>query len=165
MPRFRWAGRSIVMTDPAQRVAALAAGIPADTVVLDDASAPSAQSSTATLDILQDQPGAITVSADSTGDGYLVIGDAIARDGWEAEVDGQPVRIWKADHAMAGVELSGGTHVVTLRYEAPGLRLGVATTAGALLLGVALLTIDAFISRRRRRRDDLGEDGTTSSEP
>ena len=53
---------------------------------------------------------------------------------WRAYVDGQPVKIWRANHAFQAVQVPGGTHVLKLVYEDRqfnfGLAISVATMAG-----------------------------------
>jgi hypothetical protein len=57
-------------------------------------------------------------------------------DGWTAEIDGSSADVVEVDGFMIGVEVPAGTHEVTLRYRAPGLRAGVVITvlAGALVI-------------------------------
>jgi hypothetical protein len=62
--------------------------------------------------------------------------------GWVAYVDGQPARLWRADHAFRAVRLEAGEHVVEFRYEPtwlePGLVISLASVtvvAGMLVVG------------------------------
>ena len=72
---------------------------------------------------------------EADGDGYLVVRQSFAR-GWQAEVDGVPSPVRRANGKHQAVAFSGGRHEVVLRYRPPGLRTGFAlTTFGALLWG------------------------------
>lgn len=68
--------------------------------------------------------------------------------GWRAYVDGEEAPILRANVAFMALELPAGSHVVTLEYETPNLRLGLALSAGALLAFVVI----AIVSRRRKAR-------------
>jgi hypothetical protein len=166
LPRIRWAGRGVAVADPAARVAALAAGVPADTVVLDRAADGPAAAGPADgqptagsgapgrVDVVTDDPETIIARVDADGDGFLVVADSIARDGWEASVDGRPVDVLPADHAMAAVAVPAGSHVVTFHYVAPGLRTGLTVSLGSGLLVAGLLGWPLVTRRRRSDRLD-----------
>lgn len=53
--------------------------------------------------------------------------------GWSARVDGHSARLMRADGVLTGVALPAGAHHVEMTYRAPGLRLGAAISALALL--------------------------------
>ena len=153
LPRIRWAGTSRVVPVEEQ-VADLAAGLPADTVLLDSPDAPAADGATGTVEVIADDPGRIRAEVTASGTGYLVVADALRRAGWHATVDGEPASIETADHAFGGVAVPAGTHVVELRYHAPGLRAGAVVSVAALLV-TAVLFLAPWIRRRvrvRRRR-------------
>jgi hypothetical protein len=44
---------------------------------------------------------------------------------WQAQVDAQPARLWRANHAFQALEVPAGAHRVTLRYHDTRFRLGV----------------------------------------
>ena len=52
---------------------------------------------------------------------------------WEAEVDGQPRPLWRANYAFQAVEVPAGRHRVTLTYRDLNLRAGGAVTLSTLL--------------------------------
>ncbi|HSV39671.1 MAG TPA: YfhO family protein [Nocardioidaceae bacterium] len=148
LPRIRWAGSSRVVTDPAERVALLQAGILDDQVLLESPDLPVADGSTAELDVRTDEAERIEATVTASGDGYLVVGDSIVRDGWRATVDGQVVDLVYANHAFAGVPVPAGEHQVSLTYTAPGLRTGALVSLGALAV-CGLLLLWPLLARRR----------------
>ncbi len=123
LPRIRWASRSEVV-DPDRQVARLAAGVPANTVLLDDDSTPAAGGGPATLSVRADERQSIVTDVDARSRGYLVIADSIVRAGWQATVDGTPVGLVRGNHAFAAIPVPSGRHRVEVRYHAPGLRVG-----------------------------------------
>ncbi len=149
LPRIRWASRSEVV-DPDRQVARLAAGIPANTVLLDDASTPAAGGGPANLEVRADERQSIVTDVDARSRGYLVIADSIVRAGWQATVDGKPVKLVRGNHAFAAIPVPEGPHRVEVSYHAPGLRAGVAVSGVSVLVAGGLLAVPWF----RRRRDE-----------
>lgn len=156
LPRIRWAGTSEVVTDGPTRVRRLTEGVAPGTVLLDDDPTPAASGSTARVDVRRDEAETISAEVSADGAGYLVVADSIARPGWSATVDGRPVDLVPGNHAFAAVPVPDGTHTVTLRYEAPGLRTGaVVSLLGALVMLGLLLVPRVLVRLRGRRRVDL----------
>ncbi|MGH2662612.1 MAG: YfhO family protein [Actinomycetota bacterium] len=145
LPRIRWASEVEVVTDPSERIEMLARGTPSHSVIL-NSTGPPASGQPALVRPLEDEGDVIRVAVQAEGAGYLVVADALQH-GWHAELDGHPVPLLPADHALAAVAVPGGSHVVELRYRPDGLRLGLIVSAAALLLLVAAL----LLGRRRER--------------
>ena len=137
LPRIRWASRSRVV-DIDQQVDTLRAGVPDDTVLLDDGTAPRAEGGDGSVEILDDAGERIAVATQSTKQGYLVVADSIVRPGWAATIDGHPAPLVRADHALAAVAVPAGEHRVELTYTAPGLRAGTAISAFSILVSAVL---------------------------
>ncbi len=66
--------------------------------------------------------------------------------GWRAWVDGEPVRILRANVAFRAVPVPPGKHRVEMRYRPRALTLGIAVSA---LTAVIALAAVAVIARRR----------------
>jgi len=90
----------------------------------------------------------LEVSADQTTG--LVLADELAP-GWNARVDGEPVRILPTLLALRGIVIGPGTHRVDFDYVTPGLKVGAGVSLATLLLGLVVLGWDL---RRRRRQPD-----------
>jgi len=84
--------------------------------------------------------GAIDLTcASQDADSYAVVSSTSTR-GWTVEVDGNDTPWHTADVMRRAVKLSAGAHVVSWRYEAPGLLVGVLLGAlGALVLVVLVV--------------------------
>jgi membrane protein YfhO len=139
LPRIRWAARATVIPDARKRIFALAQGVPPDIVVLSGAGPPGSER-TARLRVLQDGDDEIRVSVDASGQGYLVVADAIQH-GWVARIDGRPVAMHAADHAGMAVLVPPGRHQVVLRYEPPGWRPGLVVSGISLIVLLALVVL------------------------
>jgi membrane protein YfhO len=168
LPRVRWASRAEVVEDPGARRQLLAAGVPADTVLLDapppdgapatadrsgangtDAAA-GTDARAADVELVRDELSSQTIEVEAPEAGYVVVADAV-QIGWEATVDGQPAELLHADHAMGAVAVPPGHHVVQLRFAPSTLRPGAVITLASAVAVVALLAMPAVTSRVRRR--------------
>lgn len=145
--RIRWASDTVVETDPDRRVGLVAEpSVPVSTVLL-SAAAPPASGAPAVVDVIEDGGDQIRATVDAEGAGYLVVADVLQR-GWRAEVDGEPVELRAADHAVVAVAVPSGRHEVTLTYEMPGQRAGFAIAAASALI-LAGMALTALRHRRR----------------
>jgi hypothetical protein len=59
--------------------------------------------------------------------------------GWEATVDDQPARVWRANHAFQAVAVPAGKHHVVLTYREQWFKPGLAVSAICLLATLGLL--------------------------
>lgn len=158
LPRIRWASSTLVIADPQERAGFVAGHrYPDDTVVLGAPGEP-VDGAPATIEVVEDSGDTIRVQVGAGGAGYLVIADAI-QSGWSAQVDGEPVDLVDADHALVAVHVPPGRHDVVVRYTPEGRTLG-AWLSGASVLLVILLVLPPAWRRRNRRRQlrhaDLG---------
>jgi hypothetical protein len=81
-------------------------------------------------------PGAERYVVDADGAGLLVTRESFAR-GWRAAVDGRPAPVLRADGKHRAVPIPAGHHEVVLRYQPPGLSLGLTLTALSAALALA----------------------------
>ena len=146
-PRFRWADHTQVIADKTRRLTVLANIREPGRVVL-DSSGPAADGKPATVDVRTDGTDGSTVEVDAAGAGYLVVADA-DQTGWQAIVDGRPVDLVKADHALVAVPVPAGRHEVALRATVPGRSTGTVVSA-ASVVGLGLMLVATPLWRRRR---------------
>lgn len=91
----------------------------------------------------------VDVAVEADGEGPLLT-TIPAEEGWSVAVDGKAAELgsWLDDTFLA-LDLSAGSHSVTLRYTAPGLRPGLAL--GALALAGA--GVQVYLPRKRKKED------------
>ena len=154
LPRLRWASRAEVVPDPADRIADLTAGVPADTVVLSRPGPLPAGGSATVHPVPGGDGDEVRVHVVAGGTGYLVVADGL-QEGWHATVDGRSVPLVDADHALVAVRVPAGAHDVRLSYHPAALTAGLATS-GAAVVACAVLVLLAPLRRRRRGGPDPG---------
>ena len=76
--------------------------------------------------------------------------------GWQAMVDGQPVKSFRANGAFIGLEVPAGTHDVELYYITPGLKQGI------LLSGMGVISLTVLLIVYRKRKNG-GRNGSLSA--
>jgi len=93
---------------------------------------------------IDDQPMSLFVKVDMACRGMLVISDNFFP-GWNAELDGNAVDIWRVNTAIRGVIVPAGRHTVTMKYRPLSVYFGFVLT----LLGLA----GAIVLQRRSESD------------
>jgi TRAP-type C4-dicarboxylate transport system permease small subunit len=150
-PRIRWASQSKVVTDQSQRVSLLASGgVGANEVVLSK-SGPAASGGSASVDVTDDGNDTVSATVDAKSSGYLVIADA-DQVGWKAGVDGHSATLRDADQGVVAVNVPAGRHVVTLSYDPPRFKLGLAATGATVVILLGAVIGEWWWPRRRRRK-------------
>jgi uncharacterized membrane protein YfhO len=87
--------------------------------------------------IVRHEPERVEIDVTADRDGFLVLTD-LHYPGWEATVDGEAATIHRANHLFRAVWVDAGRHRVRFEYRPASLRMGAATSAGALVaFGVA----------------------------
>jgi hypothetical protein len=81
------------------------------------------------------------IAVDAPFAGILVLTEG-TDPGWSATLDGRPVGVLVADHALLGVTVPAGEHAVVFRYTPPGL-LPTLPLSGLALVGLLLLYLRA----------------------
>ncbi|MGL6197347.1 MAG: YfhO family protein [Lachnospiraceae bacterium] len=66
-------------------------------------------------------------------------------EGWSATVDGEDAELLKTNTMYMGLKLSQGDHVIDLKYNTPGLRVGIILSVTELVITIGI----AFFSRRK----------------
>jgi hypothetical protein len=106
--------------------------------------APAGRAGTCRLESFDNQR--VEAHCDAEQPGLAVFSEQYDK-GWSATVDGQPVRVLRANLSMRALWLEPGAHRIVMRYSPPGLRAGAVLTVVSLLSLLAL----AFAHRRNPR--------------
>jgi hypothetical protein len=150
LPRIRWAGKGVVADDVGERIRMLANGTDPRTVLLNKPG-PAGSGKTADLEIIEDAGDAVRVRVRADGEGYLVVADSI-QDGWRAYVDGRPVPIVGAEHAVGAVPVPAGDHLVSLAYRPLAWQRGILIS----VISLAVLILSAVVGIARREGSRQG---------
>jgi hypothetical protein len=148
--RAFWLTSYEVVRDTAAAVARVksAAFNPRVTVVLDKHPpfASGGVSDASRMAVLEHTPLRVAIRVDAKTAGLLVLSDTYYP-GWEADLDGRPVEILRANGVMRAVAVPTGTHTVRFRYAPRSLQLGAAVSLSSLAgaLGVALFARTATV--------------------
>lgn len=120
-------------------------------VVLEDPSITEATfAGSSTVALISERPGSLSLSVDSTSDGWLVVRDTWYP-GWIARVDGNPVPIARADYLFRAVKVPAGKHLVEFVYNPDSFTNGFwVSLAFSSLLGTSW-----FITNRKYKRNGL----------
>lgn len=92
-------------------------------------------------------PNKIEIKTNARNSSFLVLTDAFYP-GWNAYVDGNKTKIYRADFAFRGVQTPSGKHMVEFRYEPQSFYYGVFTA----IIGLIGVTVLVILSRKTTRR-------------
>ena len=94
----------------------------------------------------------IRLHVDTPADGYLVLSE-VWYPGWQAQVDGQPVPVLRADYAFRAVRLPAGQHDVEMRFDPISWKVGL-VISGITALGLIVWgSIQVLIPRPGKKRE------------
>lgn len=92
--------------------------------------------------IMDHGPNKVIVEVHAPSDGFLFLSD-LYYNGWKAFVDGENEKVYKADYVFRAVRLTEGQHTVEFVFDPPSFKLGLCTSA------VALMTLFASLGALR----------------
>lgn len=90
-----------------------------------------------------------TINNNAAGTQMLCI-PFLYSEGWQASLDGEPVNLYDINSGLCGVEIPAGTHQVTLQYNIPHEKVGIALSLGGIFIYLLWIGFGAY---RRRHRD------------
>lgn len=114
-------------------------------IVNDTDGLPAAGSDDASVILKSFSAHRVVIEARSSAPALVVVGQSLYPP-WEAEVDGQPAPLIRANHAFQAVLVDAGTHEIILQYSDRMFQLGLAVSL-TMFAGGSL-----FFCRTRRRR-------------
>lgn len=79
-------------------------------------------------------------------------------DGWKAYVDGKKVKLYRANTAFMGVEIPEGEHWIELRYQIPGLTVGLLMSGAGVICLIAIIVFPRIMGRCCRQSTEEAED-------
>jgi uncharacterized membrane protein YfhO len=96
----------------------------------------------------------LEIEVDSPAPGYLFLSDPFYP-GWQAQLDGEPAAILRADYAFRAVAVPVGRHRVTMGFRPGSWYVGLGISATTLL--ALLLVAGASLARRRQAVSNIGQ--------
>jgi hypothetical protein len=98
-------------------------------------------------------PDGMTLRVSHKGEGLLIVSEVYS-DAWRATIDGEPVDVLRADHALLGIPIGPGEHTVELRYAPGSLTIGlwISGVTGLGWIAGLVWSLMAWIRARRGRR-------------
>lgn len=85
------------------------------------------------LEITRYEEGGVEISIDVDNDGFLVMHDTFYP-GWEAQVDGASVEIYRANYTFRAIPVKAGKHNITFIYKPTNWDIGLAVSGISLLI-------------------------------
>jgi hypothetical protein len=99
---------------------------------------PSTGTGNGTASYSETSPQSAEILVHTSAAGLVLIRNVFDRN-WRATVDGRSAPVLRTDFVLQGGLVPAGTHRIELRYDDPGIRLGLAISATAWAIGLALI--------------------------
>jgi hypothetical protein len=96
----------------------------------------------------------VEIKTSSKSDSFLVLSD-VYYPGWQATIDGLPVRIFQTNYVLRGIMVPAGEHLIRFEFRPKSLYIGAGISAVSLFLLFGIFLI-------LRRRLKYGEDKDTT---
>lgn len=90
------------------------------------------------VEIKDYQPNQVVIEAFTEKPGFLVLTD-VFYPGWQAEIDGNPTKIYRVDGLFRGVYLEQGNHRIVFKYLPKSFKMGVLVSFLALFICLSLI--------------------------
>jgi hypothetical protein len=118
---------------------------PARTALLEEPLSLSSQNvdPAASAQITQFSNTLMEVQTSSVSPSFLVTSD-VYYPGWQATLDGAPIKLFRANYALRGVQVPAGNHVVRFEYTPKTFYYGAAISALSLVALAGLLSLSSF---------------------
>jgi hypothetical protein len=97
--------------------------------------------------IVRDANNSVDLDVEAAGRSLLVLSDTYFP-GWRATVDGQPVKVHRANVAFRAISVPAGRHRVQFAYRPDSVRIGGAVSAASLVVVIGLSITPVW--RRRK---------------
>ena len=94
----------------------------------------------ATVEITRYEPVRVTMEAETNQPGFLVLSD-LYYPGWEATIDGEPVRIYEGNASVRAVPIEAGAHTVEYRFRSKPLLMGALISLISLVCAASSLVL------------------------
>ncbi len=117
-----------------------------DRVPEDDARSPSAREGNSSVSCERYAPNEVQCHVSAAFPQWLVASEAWYP-GWRAEIDGDPVKLYRADHAFRAIRVPKGEHRVRMSYRPVSLMIGALVSLAAVITVLAGI----IMSRRGKR--------------
>lgn len=154
LPRALLVPRAEVIQDPAEVLQRLQRDgfDPKHQVILEGPGTPREQGSGGDMGeaiILSRSNNTVRLQVRAASYGFLLLNE-LSYPGWNAYLDGQRTRVWRANYLFRAIEVPSGEHEVEFRFEPDSLKLGLALTLPtvALLLAAAVFRLKTQQHRR-----------------
>lgn len=92
----------------------------------------------------------IELAVDFSEQGFLFLGN-VYFPGWQAFVDGEPVKIYRANYTFQAIKVESGEHRITFVYESKFYKLGKNITLFTIF--IFLLYFNLYLYYNKRRKD------------
>jgi hypothetical protein len=86
------------------------------------------------IELTQYEPNALTYETQNPSDGVAVFSEVYYPDGWQVTIDGQPVKLARADYVLRTLYVPAGHHTIQMTFDPQSIHVTETIAYGALIL-------------------------------
>ena len=121
-----------------------------EALLLEEPGSPIQPAAGASVRITEHKPHHFKADIEATGNQLLYVSEVWYPEGWSATLDGQPVKVLRANHAFRAIVVPPGRHQLAMDFTDPAFQKGrTISMASYALIGLALVA-GVLLERRRR---------------
>ncbi len=113
------------------------------------ADAPINSNNSVTVNSLNGKSNKVTAYIDAETDGWVFLSIPY-EDGWKAYIDGEEAEIVQADLGFSAVKTASGEHTLTMEYNTPLFKQGVAVSVAGVMMFIAECVF-VIVSEKKKR--------------
>jgi hypothetical protein len=97
----------------------------------------------ASIELTAYEPNSLTYQTQNPSDGVAVFSEVYYPDGWQVTIDGQPVKLARADYVLRTLYVPAGSHTIQMTFDPQSIHVTETIAYGALIL-LLLATLAAL---------------------
>jgi len=111
-----------------------------------------AKDSLASIELTAYHPEKLTYKSQNDKPGFAVFSDSYYKDGWKAQIDGKPAKIYKVDYSLRGLTIPAGTHQITFEFKPDVIKTGGQISLWSFVIFVILTLGTVFFYWRQKNK-------------
>ncbi len=97
-------------------------------------------------------PEKLTYKSQNTHDGFAVFSDSYYKNGWQATIDGQPVKIYKVDYSLRGLKIPAGEHSISFEFKPEVVKKGGQISLWSYIIFIILMLVAVFYHWQQKNK-------------
>jgi len=108
--------------------------------------------SLASIELTAYHPEKLIYKSQNNKPGFAVFSDSNYKDGWQAQIDEKPAKIYKVDYSLRGLNIPAGTHQITFEFKPEVIKTGGQISLWSFVLFIILTLVAVYFYWRQKNK-------------